>query len=139
MMESHSTLVPLLRALVATISQVGEPTACQEFTGRDPHRTPERYDRRMRRVRGLSACAFVAAIVVASAAGCVDNGSACTLLDSCLACTMDGCSWCLETGMCHEVTVVCPGEVALRPEQCEAERRKTSLDAAVATTSALQR
>jgi hypothetical protein len=33
---------------------------------------------------------------------------------------MEACAWCFETGACQDPMVVCPGEVALAPEQCEA-------------------
>ncbi len=57
------------------------------------------------------------------AVGCIDEGSRCTLVRTCEQCTMEACAWCFETGKCQDVAVVCPGEVAQRPEQCEAEFR----------------
>ena len=60
--------------------------------------------------------------IVGGTTGCVDSGTPCRLVRTCGQCTMEACAWCFETGMCQDTMVVCPGERALAPEQCEAAR-----------------
>lgn len=57
--------------------------------------------------------AAVFALLLGSA--CVDQ-SECSLDRACDLCTMRGCAWCFETGMCQDSDSVCSGEVAYRPE-----------------------
>jgi hypothetical protein len=70
----------------------------------------------------ISRLLVVAMLLAGAGAGtgaCVDNETSCRLVQSCMPCTMEGCAWCFETGTCQDPMVVCPGEVALAPEQCE--------------------
>lgn len=71
--------------------------------------------------------------------GCVDSESSCPLDRTCELCTMEvGCAWCFETGACNTSSTVCPGEVAFRFEQCEAEARvETESDPADTTLGSM--
>jgi len=66
-------------------------------------------------------CAVSFLVAGFAATACVDSGTPCRLNQDCMRCTLEACAWCFETGACQTTTVVCPGELALTPEQCEAE------------------